>query len=65
MTRGAVSAPECICVFEQGCAGLGLRHCRGCGGDQCICAACFGDGVIDCPGCEYCGDPDLPEDSFE
>lgn len=44
---------RCICEWESGCAGTGVIHCMGCGGDQCICAVHHG-GEETCPGCEAC-----------
>ena len=50
--------PRCICDFPDTCEGFGMLHCRGCGGDQCVCAACFGHGEMDCDGCEDCREND-------
>jgi hypothetical protein len=51
------------CDWEQGCGGTGVVHCRGCGGDQCICK-CGGGGEAECDGCEDCKVDDVsgPED---
>jgi hypothetical protein len=53
--------PQCICEFASCCYGTGALHCRGCGGDFCICRACFGQGETDCDGCEMCGHADDAE----
>jgi hypothetical protein len=55
---------ECICEFPEGCAGLGVLYCDGCGGDICVCGACNGAGEVSCEGCEDCdsgGDQDYYE----
>lgn len=45
---------ECICEFDEECDGSGNLQCRGCGGDGCFCAACFGHGESECYGCDMC-----------
>jgi len=41
-----------------------MLDCRGCGGDQCVCAACSGGGVKACLGCDECAylDDDVADD---
>jgi hypothetical protein len=46
--------PVCMCDFPDDCGGLGFVECRGCGGDLCICAACYGHGEQECQGCDEC-----------
>ena len=53
-----MAATRCMCEWESGCGGLGVIHCRGCGGDQCICRC---GGERDCEHCEDC-DPYLGDD---
>jgi hypothetical protein len=43
---------ECGCDWPDDCAGLGVLHCKGCGGDLCICKC---GGELDCDGCDLCG----------
>lgn len=43
----------CICDFYETCNNLGVLHCKGCGGDLCVCTC---GGEIDCYGCEDCED---------
>jgi len=43
----------CMCEWPDGCAGLGVLQCRGCGGDLCVCTC---GGEIECDGCEDCSD---------
>lgn len=50
--------PKCMCDFEYECAGTRVLCCRGCGGDLCVCAACYGHGEQSCPGCVDCQEPD-------
>jgi len=45
---------RCICKFPSDCNGTGGLSCRRCGGDFCACAACYGQGEMECPGCVYC-----------
>lgn len=56
MTTGEYGGYDdtCICDFPRRCGGMGLLKCLGCGGDQCVCAACFGQGTEVCPGCCCC-----------
>lgn len=42
----------CICEFDEGCGGSRVLHCRGCGGDLCICRC--GVGELECDGCDDC-----------
>lgn len=57
------SKPSCICDWPRTCGGSGMLECRGCGGDLCVCAACYGHGVIACTGCDECAYlDDDPED---
>lgn len=44
----------CICDFPTCCDGRRVLYCRGCGGDFCVCAACYGNGEVECDGCEDC-----------
>ena len=55
---------RCICEFDACCGGSGVLQCMGCGGDQCVCRACFSNGETECDGCEMCGwgGDDSPED---
>lgn len=56
---------ECICDFPLACQGDGWVHCIGCGGDQCVCAACGTNGEAECDGCFYCehtGEFEIPEE---
>lgn len=46
---------RCICEFPPDCGGGGLLHCRGCGGDLCVCRC---GGELECQGCSYCCDND-------
>jgi hypothetical protein len=55
----------CICEFDDGCRGTGVRVCVGCGGDFCVCAECFGHGETDCWGCEDCDGPDTDDWTYE
>ena len=48
---------DCECEWESGCSGTGVVHCRGCGGDLCICTC---GGESDCFGCDMCSDGDDP-----
>ena len=41
----------CMCEWEAGCSGTGVLHCRGCGGDLCVCVC---GGETECEGCEWC-----------
>jgi hypothetical protein len=45
---------DCMCDFPLSCQGDGVLSCTGCGGDFCVCHECFGQGTIDCDGCEMC-----------
>lgn len=45
---------ECMCEFPSHCGGGGMLECDGRGGDLCVCAACYGQGLIECPGCSEC-----------
>jgi len=51
---------DCMCEFDDECNGLGTLHCRGCGGDLCVCACggelcvCACGGELDCDGCPNC-----------
>lgn len=42
---------RCMCDWGDGCAGTGTIHCRGCGGDLCVCRC---GGEMECYGCEDC-----------
>ena len=42
---------SCICDFPNGCGGLGILLCNGCGGDLCVCLC---GGEAECFGCEEC-----------
>jgi hypothetical protein len=44
-----------MCVWQSGCNGVGLVHCQGCGGDQCICVC---GGERECEGCDACAAAD-------
>lgn len=49
-----MSRAKCICEWPEGCAGVGVRYCRGCGGDQCVCR-CGGELPCDMfDGCDEC-----------
>lgn len=52
----------CICEFPAQCDGSGIVLCLGCGGDQCVCKACYGNGEDECPGCEMCANRDYLAD---
>ena len=54
-------ARQCMCDFPATCNGAGYVKCTGCGGDLCVCAACFGHGEEECDGCDECP----REDDFE
>lgn len=47
---------RCMCDFPDECIGDGILACSGCGGDLCVCRACFGHGETECPGCLMCRD---------
>jgi hypothetical protein len=53
---------DCICDFQSTCRGTGMLHCSGCGGDLCVCAACFGHGETECDGCDECPRDDDTDD---
>lgn len=53
---------ECMCDFLDVCGGSGMLTCLGCGGDQCVCAACFGHGEQECPGCIECPSDEVDDD---
>lgn len=55
----------CICEFPEMCDGSGRVFCLGCGGDQCVCRGCMGQGESDCDGCEMCDPRDDEGDSDE
>lgn len=58
-----IDEPDCICVWPDGCGGSGALECGGCGGDLCVCRACYGHGEMDCHGCGDCeGEPDGLDD---
>lgn len=42
---------DCICEWPDGCAGLGVLYCDGCGGDLCVCGC---GGESQCFGCDEC-----------
>lgn len=60
-----MSEPECICDWPAECDGSGHVSCEGCGGDQCVCAACFGQGEDECPGCDNCIHDDLDDGGYD
>ncbi len=50
---------DCGCDWPDGCSGLGVLTCDGCGGDLCICLC---GGEAECPGCDECPtDEDLDD----
>lgn len=51
----------CICDWPDGCGGIGMLYCEGCGGDLCVCLC---GGESECYGCEECrpDDTDVDED---
>lgn len=51
----------CMCDWDDECDGSGVLHCLGCGGDQCVCAVCFGNGELSCEGCAQCDSPDCSD----
>lgn len=53
---------DCMCDWESGCGGLGVIHCRGCGGDLCVCVC---GGEEECYGCEDCEDHDDMDDDTD
>jgi hypothetical protein len=50
----------CMCEWPDGCGGVGMLYCEGCGGDQCVCTC---GGECECFGCDECdyGDGDYGE----
>lgn len=50
---------SCICEWPDGCGGLGVIYCDGCGGDQCVCQC---GGECECYGCDECPDDDYCDD---
>lgn len=56
---------RCICDFPLSCGGSGTIACSGCGGDQCVCAACHGNGERECPGCSMCEGDSGPNDDYD
>lgn len=59
----------CMCDFPRTCDGDGRLSCRGCGGDLCVCAACYGQGESECYGCPACREADgcdgFDDDGFD
>lgn len=41
----------CMCEWPEGCGGLGVVFCDGCGGDLCVCQC---GGEMECDGCDEC-----------
>jgi hypothetical protein len=60
-----MAEPECICEFPAECDGSGIVQCEGCGGDQCVCACCFGNGETTCEGCDECRHDDEDDADHE
>lgn len=56
---------DCICEFPETCGGSGVVECEGCGGDFCVCAACFGGGIAECECADCGGDDDEDGEPFD
>lgn len=54
---------DCMCEFPLTCGGTGYLHCDGCGGDQCVCGPCYGQGEVECYGCDACPDDEDWDDA--
>ena len=45
-----------VCICDLECDGTGIRRCRGCGGDECVCQC---GGERECLGCDECDERTL------